>query len=275
MGELTPELLIAKYQLTPFQPIASVLQGIDTINWPALEHAYGPATDVPALLHATLSDDEEDRDFAFRLLHETIWHQGTVYQASAYTVPFLLQMLQGSDIPDKDSVAFMLASLADGSSYLQEHAFSSHRNLQHYRDWFAREGWNLEEAYAKELHWVNATRAAVGRRLDLIYPYLAHTDATFRWCIAKALRQYPEWAQATLPLLETALAKETDKYTKQEIQIAITSLRRSVSDAPRETDPKIDLQHESFTISDQAHRTPSRDSNNNIASEILDDELPF
>jgi hypothetical protein len=57
------------------------------INWNALEHAYGGASDVPALLEA-LSPDAKNP------IWDELWgrvcHQGTVYSASSPVLPFLL-----------------------------------------------------------------------------------------------------------------------------------------------------------------------------------------
>ena len=46
-----------------------MFQGIDDIDWSKLEHAHGPATDVPALLRALLDDEErEDAEVEKRLV---------------------------------------------------------------------------------------------------------------------------------------------------------------------------------------------------------------
>ncbi|MFC1406460.1 MULTISPECIES: hypothetical protein [Streptacidiphilus] len=62
---------------------------LDEVQWQALNHAYGPAEDLPALVRALYQGDEEIIDEAIYELHGNIWHQGTVYEASAPAVPFL------------------------------------------------------------------------------------------------------------------------------------------------------------------------------------------
>ncbi|GAA3208145.1 hypothetical protein ACFO1B_18785 [Dactylosporangium siamense] len=60
---------------------------LDTIDWTALTHAYGEAEDLPELVRALY-----DADAAGDALHElyaTVWHQGSVYPATAAAVPFL------------------------------------------------------------------------------------------------------------------------------------------------------------------------------------------
>ena len=77
-----------------------MLEGLDTIDWSSLTHAHGPATDVPELLRSLLSKDADVRLQACAELHEKIWHQGTVYSASAAVVPFLFDLLTHPDIPE-------------------------------------------------------------------------------------------------------------------------------------------------------------------------------
>lgn len=78
-----------------------MLEGLDQINWGELGHAYGSAEDLPDLLRQLASPDEQSRNNALYQLYGTIWHQGTVYQATAYAVPFLLELLQADCSADK------------------------------------------------------------------------------------------------------------------------------------------------------------------------------
>lgn len=70
-----------------------MLEDLDGVDWASLEHAYGEAADVPDLLRALLSTDSEVREEAVYELFGNIWHQGTVYPASAAAVPFLYELL--------------------------------------------------------------------------------------------------------------------------------------------------------------------------------------
>jgi tetratricopeptide (TPR) repeat protein len=73
-----------------------VFQGIDDIDWSKLEHAYGPATDVPALLRALL--DDEEREGAMHALHGNIFHQSTRYQATPHAVPFIVEIVNDASL---------------------------------------------------------------------------------------------------------------------------------------------------------------------------------
>jgi hypothetical protein len=75
-----------------------MLENLDTIDWRNLQHAYGPATDVPDLIRALASHDEEVRQSAMYELYGTIWHQDTIYEATAYAVPFLIELLESDSV---------------------------------------------------------------------------------------------------------------------------------------------------------------------------------
>lgn len=201
-----------------------MLEGLDAIPWSTMHHALGQADDIPVLLRMTLSDTEETRDEAFEILHQTVWHQGTVYEASVHVVPFLWEMIRSPEMPDKDSVVFLLASLADGHSYLREHAFFSKHSEREFREHLAEKGLELETEMAKEERWVAETREAVRQELHLLYPLMQRGDSDMRWCVAQALAHFPEHAQETLPLLQEALASEADEHTVREIERAIGKL---------------------------------------------------
>ncbi len=66
-----------------------MLDNLETIAWSELKHAYGKAGDVPGMIRSLGSPDEHVRRDALGALFETICHQGTVYEASPFAVPFL------------------------------------------------------------------------------------------------------------------------------------------------------------------------------------------
>jgi HEAT repeat protein len=202
MKSLSPDQLVAKYKDISDLAQKDVLAGLDAIDWRSLHHAYGEAGDVPTLLCALLSQDEDDRALAFHMLFENILHQGSVYEASAYAVPFLFRVLRSPKTPDKTTVAGLLASLALGSP-----------------------GTNKEPKY----RWVNATRDAVEKELQLLYPFLQDPDEEIRGAIAVALSSYPGHSEETIPLLEHALGSESDGFIRTTMQNSIDKLRDTSS----------------------------------------------
>jgi len=70
-----------------------LLSVINKVPWSKIEHAYGPAIDVPDLVCALISSDTKIRNDAWYKLHGNLWHQGTIYEATAYAVPIFLELL--------------------------------------------------------------------------------------------------------------------------------------------------------------------------------------
>ena len=75
------------------------LAGLDDVKWAELEHAYGAATDTPALLRRMAKGHIDDE--TWEAIGTSITHQTTVYSASAAAAPFLIAMthtLRGEDL---------------------------------------------------------------------------------------------------------------------------------------------------------------------------------
>lgn len=91
-----------------------MLERMDEVGWGTLEHAYGPAHDVPGTIRALVSPDADVREKALHHLYGTIFHQGTRYEATAYAVPFLLELLGDPRTPGRPELARLVALLAVG-----------------------------------------------------------------------------------------------------------------------------------------------------------------
>jgi hypothetical protein len=64
---------------------------IDEVDWAGIRACYGPAVEVPGMLAALHSLNPEERNEAIGELWGCLCHQGTVYEASAQSVPFLFE----------------------------------------------------------------------------------------------------------------------------------------------------------------------------------------
>jgi hypothetical protein len=125
-------------------------------------------------------------------LHGNIWHQGTVYEAPAYAVPFLARLVLTESPPVRYEVLNLLASIATGSSYLDVH-----QDL-------IRDGLSDEEKLAmqKELAFVTAARDSVHDWLpDLIAKVLADRTPGALVQVCRLAAAYPDdKAEFTKPL---------------------------------------------------------------------------
>ncbi len=225
MLEMTPEELCAKYRAVRLNIPA--LSGLEEVEWSSLQHAYGKASDFPCLLKAALSEVQSEREYALSLLYGTIWHQGTIYEATAYAVPFIAGLIQSAAVSNQVDFAMLLAAIAEGRGAF-EYGFRDAEDKERWRTIFAKEGIDLEDRIAEGRKWGQATRDAVRTHVHLLYPFLTFPDKEVRTSIAQALACCPELAAETLPLLEHAIGVEEDQETKDQLEEAVGKLRSSL-----------------------------------------------
>ena len=166
-----------------------MLENLDSVDWAKLGHAYGEATDVPRQLRALASGQEKERQKALWDLHGNIWHQGTVYEATAVAVPFLLEMLK-NDHPAPESILVLLALIANGASYLEAHGNLLKMDEEEYR-----------KELAEELKWVTAAREAVRAGCELFRDLLESSSSEVRE-LSIFLLGILSWRGATVNIIE-------------------------------------------------------------------------
>lgn len=92
-----------------------MLNELDQVDWARLTHAYGAADDVPDQIRDLVSPDAERRQEALWELHGNIYHQGTIYEATAYAIPFLLEVLTAPECDEQPQLLGLLTSIVVGS----------------------------------------------------------------------------------------------------------------------------------------------------------------
>ncbi|UYQ64374.1 HEAT repeat domain-containing protein [Streptomyces peucetius] len=85
--------------------------GIDEVEWASLEHAYGPADDVPELLRGLASADPAERENALDGMYGAVHHQGDVYDSTLACIPFLMELVADPDVRDRGCVVELLTSI--------------------------------------------------------------------------------------------------------------------------------------------------------------------
>jgi hypothetical protein len=177
MGKLTAEYLVSLYESPGPAGDTAALSGLCKIDWSSANHAYGPATDIPALLRALISENADHRDFACQLLFQTIWHQGDVFEATRLAVPFLYNLLQSEGPQDKNLIAYLLATIADGHPPITTRCEGNSEDAEQWRSIFTKEGVNLENEFAKERRFMAELRRQLDARSDLLVPYLGDDES--------------------------------------------------------------------------------------------------
>ena len=102
---------------------AGAIAELSQVAWATHAHAYTgagydfrkytvPGDDVAAILRALWSDDSELRLEAHQAVISTLWHQGTVYEATAHAVPFLAAFVAEPSMPGRGRALASLVLIA-------------------------------------------------------------------------------------------------------------------------------------------------------------------
>jgi hypothetical protein len=198
-----------------------MFEHLDAIDWATLSHAYGSAEDVPTLIRNLSAPDPDTRDRALSDLFSTIWHQGTVYSASAPAVPFLIALAAHPDTPDRPGILYLLQALADGASYIDAHGSVVYDSMARL---CAERGSDLETERQRECGWVRAVHAAVSAGLPVYYDLLADGDAEVRSYTLYLLAALPEHAPEITAVLRPMLVEEREPLVALSLAVALLAL---------------------------------------------------
>lgn len=153
----------------------------------------------------------EEREEALADLHGNIWHQGTVYEATAYAVPFLVELVEAPTTESRVVLASLMGFIACGKGYHEVH-----NPIRFWKTW-------------QERRWVSAARLAVQRELGRLCPMLS--DPEVRAVVAFVLACFPEEAGRTAPALKAALTSCEDAEARAAIGLALAALGEIEPDA--------------------------------------------
>lgn len=201
-----------------------MLEQLSSITWSDLSHAYGSAADVPQLLRDLTSTDEQIRGSALGTLYTNIYHQGTVYQASAYAVPFLLELLGEETVPDREELLVLLAHLAQGNAYHRQHWYFYSEERKQTPALLAE----LEEG----IFWVEKTYEAVSASLPLYCSLLEDSAPRLRMAALRVLGSLSRQASQLVPLLVERFPAERDQRVQACLLFTLGRLLARQEEAP-------------------------------------------
>lgn len=171
-----------------------MLEKLDDIDWSAVCHAYGAATDIPDLIRTVASGTAKEKEAAWYELYGNLWHQGTIYEATAIAAPFFVELASNPNQQALHEILNYLADIANGSSYLAVH-----------EDYILSAGERAspehQEKKTEELGWVQRTRHIVRESIDIYSNYLEHNDDRVRASAAHLLSFFAEDATLLRPQL--------------------------------------------------------------------------
>jgi hypothetical protein len=89
-----------------------VFDGLDDIDWQSMDHAYGPAGDMPYWVRGLVDPDPATREQALDAMYGAVHHQGDVYDCTLAVMPYLIEALTTPGLPGRDGIAELLAGIA-------------------------------------------------------------------------------------------------------------------------------------------------------------------
>jgi hypothetical protein len=183
----------------PFVPRGAgeaALDELTEVAWDELGHAYGRGAierhgvdpfskrtvvrrvpSVPEILWDLVSDDEEERSGAiYDGLLGQLWHQGSLFEATAHAIPFLTALAADPGLPSRRGIALALLLCAE-SALRDPRTPESHAVIESFRaasDWLrhVRDGQDDGAAEAAEL-----IERALGNGATRLDPELEHLMA--------------------------------------------------------------------------------------------------
>ncbi|HXR66313.1 MAG TPA: hypothetical protein VN729_10335 [Ktedonobacteraceae bacterium] len=145
-----------------------MLETLDAIPWSTLHHAYGEASNIPGLMRDLTSPKKAIREAAIWEFYGNVYHQGTIYSATTFVVPFFLELLEHEQIKNKADLFNLLDAIAHGSSYFETHApTEEQQNSPEFQRWLAEELRSVQAARdAVKFGYKTYLRLLVGSCLD-------------------------------------------------------------------------------------------------------------
>lgn len=210
-----------------------MLEKLHTINWSQIMAYDGPAIDVPGAIQNLLSIDPEVRKQARNILHFLLEDQGLIYQAAAYTIPFLLEILTHSQGKDKREILQLMAYLGDKDIYdLHEFQFLEKRlgeDLEKKKDERRKPEALSPQDQSFEI-WREQAYQAIHEGLPVFIRLLDDTDPAIRMEVTYVLTWFKQDSSRLLPTIVSQLLTETNVYVVSCLLLCLGELSPPTSD---------------------------------------------
>ncbi|WP_434044618.1 MULTISPECIES: hypothetical protein [Sorangium] len=203
---------------------------LDAIDWNGIEHAYGPATDVPGGLRALRSKKAPERRGALKGLDDTINHQGTITPAAVAAAPFLVELALDPSVKDRAAILVFLANLAVGGDHI--------RSISAGYDVRGRAFGELPED-----HPYKAIYRRVAAGIDGYLALLSDSDASVRVAAALLLAFLSSHAERSAPVVRARVAAEPDEKARASAVLCLGYLDGYLGDEG-DVDRFLELAHE-------------------------------
>lgn len=89
----------------------------DSVDFSALTHAFGSASDIPHKISRLTSSDSGVREAALDALYSALWGQGRLYPATPAAIPLLVALIADDTTPERALLMLFLADLGRTASF--------------------------------------------------------------------------------------------------------------------------------------------------------------
>lgn len=197
-----------------------MLEGLHQMDWSRLSHAYGDASDVPELISGLAAGSEETRTAALDELFGNICHQGSVYEATAVAVPFLIEIVADPTIPGRDGVLHLLQAISEGWLECEKYAAEQGKFLPP----------AIAARHAQERPHYQAAHIAVARGFDVLAVLLSDDEAAVRAGSAFVLATLTERFGDVASMLLDAIDIDQDEWCCGAFLLALLVLVQNSAD---------------------------------------------
>jgi hypothetical protein len=175
------------------------LKELNKVDWSQLQHACGSAQDVPRHLLELKSGDEDTRADAINELRNTIWHQGNIYEATSYAVPFLIELLEDKSVSGKEEILRLLELIRTGRT---AHVLAAPESN-------SKQSPGIDSETSAELTWMKSACAAIEHGKSVYLELLKEKNPNSRAACGQLLRCLEPDAAISATLVAAA-ANEPD-----------------------------------------------------------------
>jgi hypothetical protein len=243
-----------------------MLEKLDQVDWDSLSGTYGSAVGVPQLIRELLSEDETEWEHAYYDLDSLIWHQGTVYEATAFVIPFLVELLEYEFVINRDWILMGLVPLANGHSYFDVHY---HLDPVWADKYLAEQGTNIENQLQKELSYVKNARAAVLEHSDIYLRLLDHEKSELVVASVTLLSELVELSEDLFPRFKQLYVEDSRLRVRNSVLHGIRKLNISPQAKSDFFEPIFD-QEEDLLLKSAAALGAFEAQQSNYRSDIFD-----
>jgi HEAT repeat protein len=196
-----------------------MLAGLDKVPWRRLIHAYGRATDIPAILRALMDPEESVRQEAQFELISRIHHQGSIYEATTAVIPFLFELVQDPSVPDRAGILDVLAGVsAEWTPELRGRSTDPAASSLRFR--------SITRRFADERPHRQATHQAVEDGFPVLSELLKDPEISVRIVAAFVIETLMDrGSEATQTLLEM-VARDREDWCRAAAILALGQLAR-------------------------------------------------